>query len=113
MIISSAGQPEDDPRRALNRYFGAVPDVGKDDTYIMSFDAQKRALDNIKKKLSTDEYARVQSHVTAIEKSKAVLPTSPMLQRLISTPVSLRCPEPTTIRPTPPWWPMPNCKPIF
>ena len=49
VIISSAGQPEDDPRRALNRYFGAVPDVGKDDTYIMSFDAQKRALDNIKR----------------------------------------------------------------
>lgn len=67
-IISKASLPEDDPNTALRKYFGALPDVGKDDTYILSFDAQKRALDNIKKKLSTDEYARVQNHFTAIEK---------------------------------------------
>lgn len=68
VIISSAGQPEDDPRRALSRYFGAVPETSKDDTYKLSFDAQKRALENIKAKLSTDEYTRVQTHLTAIGK---------------------------------------------
>jgi hypothetical protein len=68
VIISKAGLPIDDPKQALQRYFGALPDVGSDDTYKLSFDAQKRALENIKKKLSTEEYARVQNHFTAIEK---------------------------------------------
>ena len=67
-IISKSGTPIEDPRSALQKYFGALPEVGTDDTYLLSFDAQKRALDSIKKKLSTSEYSRVQSHLTAIEK---------------------------------------------
>lgn len=67
-IISKAGLPEDDPQAALRKYFGALPEVGSDDTYLLSFDAQKRALENIKNKLSTEEYDRVQHHFTAIEK---------------------------------------------
>ena len=67
-IISKAGLPEDDPQAALRKYFGTLPEVGSDDTYLLSFDAQKRALENIKNKLSTEEYDRVQHHFTAIEK---------------------------------------------
>lgn len=67
-VISKSGTPMEDPRSALQKYFGALPDVGKDDTYLLSFDAQKRALDSIKNKLSTSEHARVQNHMTAIEK---------------------------------------------
>lgn len=68
MIISKGGLPIEDPRTALQRFFGALPEVGKDDTYIHSFTAQKNAIDSIKKKLSTAEYARLQTHLTAIEK---------------------------------------------
>lgn len=67
-IISKTSLPIDDPKQALQRYFGALPEVGSDDTYKLSFDAQKRALENIKKKLSTEEHSRVQNHFTAIEK---------------------------------------------
>lgn len=67
-VISNSGTPIEDPRLALQKFFGALPEVSKDDTYLLSFDAQKRALDSIKKKLSTAEYSRVQNHLTAIEK---------------------------------------------
>lgn len=67
-VISKGSLPVEDPQQALQKYFGALPEVGKDDTYLLSFDAQKRALDGIKSKLSTEEYARLQSHFTAIEK---------------------------------------------
>lgn len=70
-VITKASTPEDDPQSALRKYFGALPAVGSDDTYKLSFEAQKQALENIRKKLSTEEYARVQSHFTAIEKIEA------------------------------------------
>ncbi len=67
-VISKAGVPEDDPGKALQKYFGALPELGTDETYIHSFEAQRTAVENIKKKLSTAEYARIDSHLTAIEK---------------------------------------------
>lgn len=67
-IISKGSLPEDDPQAALRKYFGALPEVGSDDTYLLSFEAQKQALERIKNKLSMEEYDRVQHHFTAIEK---------------------------------------------
>lgn len=67
-IISKSGLPVADPQTALSKYFGALPEVGSDETYLKSFDAQKNALDSIKKKLSSAEYSRVDTHLTAINK---------------------------------------------
>ncbi len=68
MIISSSGLPVEDPGQALQRYFGALPDLGTDDTYLLSFDAQKRALERIKAKLSTAEHERIDAHFSGIER---------------------------------------------
>ena len=65
------------PTARLNRYFGAVPDVGKRLTHIMSFDAQKRALDNNAKEIEHERICTGASHVTAIEKIESHVPTSP------------------------------------
>lgn len=67
-IISKSGLPVEDPREALQKYFGALPEVSTDDTYLASFDAQKRAVNNIKNKLSTAEQERLDRHFSAIEK---------------------------------------------
>lgn len=67
-IISKSGLPVEDPQQALQKYFGALPEVGTDDTYLLSFDAQKRAAESIKSKLSTAEHSRLETHLSAIEK---------------------------------------------
>lgn len=67
-IISKGGLPVEDPREALQKYFGALPEVGTDDTYLLSFDAQKRAVENIKDRLSAAEYERLETHFSAIGK---------------------------------------------
>ncbi len=67
-IISKASLPENDPRAALGKFFGALPEMGTDDTYMNSFSAQKRAIDQIKNKLSAAEYQRLETHFAALEK---------------------------------------------
>lgn len=67
-IISKGGLPVEDPRQALQKYFGALPEVGNDETYKASFAAQKRAIDSLRNKLSSAEYDRLNSHITAVEK---------------------------------------------
>jgi Protein of unknown function (DUF1552) len=67
-IISNSSLPVEDPQQALQKYFGALPEVGNDDTYLLSFEAQRRAAASIKNKLSTAEHARLDAHLTAIEK---------------------------------------------
>ncbi len=67
-IISKTGLPENDPRAALGKYFGALPEVGSDDTYMYSFNAQRNAIDRIKDKLSLAEQERLDSHFTALGK---------------------------------------------
>ncbi len=67
-IISKTGLPVEDPREALQKYFGALPEVGTDDTYLKSFDTQKRAIESIKSKLSSAEYSRLDAHFAAIER---------------------------------------------
>lgn len=68
MIISSGGLPVEDPRQALQRYFGALPELGSDDTYLLSFDAQRRAVDQIKNRLSAAEHERMDSHISGLER---------------------------------------------
>lgn len=67
-IISNNGLPIEDPQTALANYFGALPDLSTDDTYLLSFDAQKRAVESVKNKLSTVEQERLDAHFAAIEK---------------------------------------------
>ncbi len=67
-IISKSGLPENDPRGALSKYFGALPEVGSDDTYMNSFAAQRNAIERIKNKLSAAEYERLESHFAALGK---------------------------------------------
>lgn len=67
-VISSNNVPIEDPQQALERYFSAVPEVSTDDTYLLSFDAQKRAVESIKNKLSAAEQERLEKHFSAIEK---------------------------------------------
>ncbi len=71
ITISANGQPVSDPSKALGKYFGALPELGSDDTYLKSFDAQKNAIKSIKNKLSADEFNRVDLHLAAIEKLEA------------------------------------------
>ena len=66
--IIGEGLPIEDPQQALGKFFGALPEVGSDETYKKSFEAQKRAVNSIKSKLSAAEYARLDSHFSAIEK---------------------------------------------
>lgn len=67
-IISKNGIPTDDPQQALQKYFSALPELGNDDTYLKSFEAQKRAIESIKNKLSSAELARLDAHFGAVEK---------------------------------------------
>lgn len=66
-VVIGEGTPIDDPQQALSKFFGALPEVGTDDTYKKSFVAQKRAIENIKNKLSSAEYERLNTHFSAIE----------------------------------------------
>ena len=66
--IIGEGLPIEDPQQALGKFFGALPEVGSDDTYKKSFEAQKRAVESIKKKLSSTELDRLDAHFSAIEK---------------------------------------------
>ncbi len=68
IIISSAGQPIESPRAAVENFFGELPELGSDDTYLKSFQTQRNAIDAVKKKLSVEEQQRLSAHLSALEK---------------------------------------------
>lgn len=69
LIISSGGQPKDDPRQALGDYFqSAPPSTGDSDTYKKSFAMQYEAISTIKNKLSAEEHQRLDAHSNALSK---------------------------------------------
>lgn len=69
-LCSNIGPCTDNPTQALSNIFNAVPSTPSDTTYALSYDAQLRALDAMKSKLSTEEYARYQEHIDSLKKIK-------------------------------------------
>ena len=70
MDISAFGKPKADPQVALKDYFssGAGNNDGPDTSYIGAYQAQMRALEQIKSKLSVEERDRLDEHSAAIAK---------------------------------------------
>ncbi len=70
-LCSNIGPCTDNPSQALSNIFNATPTTPTaDTTYALSYDAQLRALDVIKNKLSSEEYARYQEHIDSLKKIK-------------------------------------------
>ncbi|HSX83798.1 MAG TPA: DUF1552 domain-containing protein [Cellvibrio sp.] len=72
-LCSNIGPCQDSPSQALASIFSGTGGGGgttTDTTYALSYDAQLRALDSIKTKLSTQEYARYQEHIDSLKKIK-------------------------------------------
>lgn len=72
-LCSNIGPCQDSPTQALTSIFSGTSGGGgttADTTYALSYDAQLRALDSIKSKLSTQEYARYQEHIDSLRKIK-------------------------------------------
>ena len=73
-LCSNIGPCQDSPTQALASIFSGTGGGGggttPDTTYALSYDAQLRALDSIKAKLSTQEYARYQEHIDSLKKIK-------------------------------------------
>lgn len=74
-LCSNIGPCTDNPTQALSNIFSGTTGGGgggttPDNTYALSYDAQLRALDQIKTKLSADEYARYQEHIDSLKKIK-------------------------------------------
>lgn len=74
-LCSNIGPCQDSPTQALSSIFSGTGGGGgggttADTTYALSYDAQLRALDSIKTKLSTAEYARYQEHIDSLKKIK-------------------------------------------
>lgn len=89
-VVIGEGAPIDDPRQALGKFFGALPEVGSDDTYQKAFDAQKRAIDSVKNRLSSAEYERLEKHFSAIE----------AIERRIADQATAEAPDLDACRPT-------------
>ncbi|WP_096084420.1 DUF1552 domain-containing protein [Agaribacterium haliotis] len=68
--ISAFGKPKSDPQVALNDYFsaGGGDNDGPDTTYLKAYQAQVRAVEQLKNKLSMDERDRLNEHAAALEK---------------------------------------------
>ena len=68
--ISSLGKPKADPQVALKDYFspGGGDNGGPDMSYLKVYQAQQRALESIKSKLSAEERERLNEHAAAFEK---------------------------------------------
>lgn len=74
-LCSNIGPCQDSPTQALTSIFSGTGGGGgggttPDTTYALSYDAQLRALESIKSKLSTEEYARYQEHIDSLKKIK-------------------------------------------
>ena len=81
-LCSNIGPCQDNPTQALASIFSGTTGGGgntggggttPDTTYALSYDAQLRALETIKGKLSTEEYARYQEHIDSLKKIKTTL----------------------------------------
>ncbi len=75
-LCSNSGPCQDSPTQALADIFGGGGGGGggtTDNTYALSYNAQLRALDSIKSKLSTTEVVRYQEHTESLTKIKANL----------------------------------------
>jgi hypothetical protein len=93
-LCSNIGPCQDNPAQALKDIFGATGGGGggggttPDNTYALSYDAQLRALESIKSKLSTEEYARYQEHIDSLKKIKTNLAAQ---NSSSSTPTTTNC----------------------
>ncbi|HMW49379.1 MAG TPA: DUF1552 domain-containing protein, partial [Cellvibrionaceae bacterium] len=66
-LCSTIGPCLDDPAAAYTRYFNsALPAGSTDDTYTKVFDSQKKALAQLRSKLSQDEKQRIDEHAEAL-----------------------------------------------
>jgi hypothetical protein len=66
-LCSTIGPCLDDPAAAYTRYFNsALPAGSTDDTYTKVFDSQKKALEQLRSKLSADEKQRMDEHAEAL-----------------------------------------------
>lgn len=80
-LCSNIGPCQDNPTQALASIFsgttggntGGGTNTTPDTTYALSYDAQLRALESIKTKLSTEEYSRYQEHIDSLKKIKTNL----------------------------------------
>ncbi|MES2674401.1 MAG: DUF1552 domain-containing protein [Pseudomonadota bacterium] len=76
-LCSNSGPCTDDPATALSDIFSGGGGGGgggtTDNTYALSYNAQLRALDSIKSKLSSTEVVRYQEHTESLTKIKANL----------------------------------------
>jgi hypothetical protein len=92
-LCSNIGPCQDSPTQALADIFSGSSGGGggggttPDTTYALSYDAQLRALESIKSKLSTEEYARYQEHIDSLKKIKTNLAN----QNSSSTPTTTNC----------------------
>ncbi len=89
-LCSSSGPCQDNPAQAIADIFSGGGGPTTDTTYEKVYDAQLRALDSIKSKLSTEEVLRYQEHTQSITKIKANLAASSS-----STPSTACSPPPS------------------
>lgn len=77
-LCSNIGPCQDNPGQALTDIFSGTGGGGSttDTTYELAYNAQLRALDSIKSKLSTEEYTRYQEHIDSLSKIKRNLAAS-------------------------------------
>ncbi len=91
-LCSNIGPCQDNPTQALANIFSGTSGGGggttTDTTYALSYDAQLRALESIKSKLSTQEYARYQEHIDSLKKIKTNLANQ---NSSSSTPSTTNC----------------------
>lgn len=92
-LCSNIGPCQDSPTQALANIFSGSSGGGgggttPDTTYALSYDAQLRALESIKSKLSTQEYARYQEHIDSLKKIKTNLANQ---NSSSSTPSTTNC----------------------
>lgn len=92
-LCSNIGPCTDNPTQALANIFSGTSGGGgggttADTTYALSYDAQLRALESIKSKLSTQEYARYQEHIDSLKKIKTNLANQ---NSSSSTPSTTNC----------------------
>lgn len=92
-LCSNIGPCTDNPTQAMANIFsggggGGGGGTTVDTTYALSYDAQLRALESIKSKLSTQEYARYQEHIDSLKKIKTNLANQ---NSSSSTPSTTNC----------------------
>ena len=93
-LCSNIGPCKDNPTQALADILSGTGGGGggggttPDNTYALSYETQLKALDSIKAKLSSDEYARYQEHIDSLKKIKTNLDSQ---NTTSSTPSTTNC----------------------